>query len=75
MVPRDELRDEVLDFVRKQSTPVRMSSMADALRKQNPQKMRTLRDSEVRDIVQPMIVTGKLSYAPGLKIQLGPKKK
>ncbi|MBI3682673.1 MAG: hypothetical protein HY235_20045 [Acidobacteria bacterium] len=45
--------------------------MADDLRKEIP-ALAQLRDSDVRGVVQSMIVTGKLSYAPGLKIQLGP---
>lgn len=43
--------------------------MATELRAQP--RLKAVRDSDVRAVVQPMIVTGKLSYAPGLKIQLG----
>jgi hypothetical protein len=32
-------------------------------------------DSDFRAVVQSMIVTGKLSYAPGLTIKLGKKTK
>jgi hypothetical protein len=33
-----------------------------------------VRDADVRDVVQPMIATGKLNYAPGLKIELAKPK-
>jgi hypothetical protein len=68
---RNQLRTKVLDYLSSQPTPVRMSNMRDVLRAQNP-SFDQLRDSDFRDLVQAMIVTGKLSYAPGLKIQLGP---
>jgi hypothetical protein len=40
------------------------------MRSHNP-ALKPLHNSDFFDIVQPMIVTGKLSYAPGLKIQTG----
>jgi hypothetical protein len=57
--------------VKNQAAPVRFSSMAEDLRKQTP-SFGQLRDSDFLEVIQAMIVTGKLSYAPGLKIQLGP---
>ena len=47
-----------------------MSSMAQDLREQH-QNLSDLVDADFRSVVQPMIATGKLSYAPGLKIRLG----
>jgi hypothetical protein len=37
-------------------------------------KLSDVRDADVRDVVQPMIATGTLSYAPGLKIRLAKEK-
>jgi hypothetical protein len=34
------------------------------------QKLSTVLESDVRSVVQPMIVTGRLSYTPSLKIEL-----
>ena len=68
--PRNQVRDEVLAFLREQPEPVRMNIMAAALRDRNPQ-LRDLRDSDFRDVVQPMIVTGKVHYTAGLKVRLG----
>jgi hypothetical protein len=68
---RDVLRREVLDYFHSRpDAQVRMSSMADELRSHNP-ALKPLHNSDFLDVVQPMIVTGKLSYAPGLKIQTG----
>jgi hypothetical protein len=47
-----------------------MSNMAQQLREEN-QQLSGLLDADFRSVVQPMIATGKLSYAPGLKIRLG----
>lgn len=68
---KNQIRQGVLRYVSNHESPVRMSNMADDLRKEIP-ALAQLRDSDVRGVVQSMIVTGKLSYAPGLKIQLGP---
>jgi hypothetical protein len=70
---RDDVRREVLKYVGGQASPVGIGVLAEELRKGNV-KLSKLRDSEIRAIVQPMIVTGKLSYAPGLKIRLGKTK-
>ena len=67
---RDDVRREVLKYLTDNTAPVRMSSMARHLREQN-QKLSGLRDADFRFVIQPMIATGKLSYAPGLKIKLG----
>jgi len=66
---RNDIRREVLRYLETREAPVTMSSIADEL--QNRPGLRSLRDSDLRAVVQPMIVTGTLSYAPGLKIKLG----
>lgn len=66
---RNDIRREVLKYLKTCEAPVRISSMATDLRSQP--KLSTLRDSDFRAVVQPMLATGKLSYAPGLKIKLG----
>ncbi|MGA2040370.1 MAG: hypothetical protein ABSH42_13920 [Bryobacteraceae bacterium] len=65
---RNGIRREVLKYV-KGREPVSMGIMADDLRK--VASLRGLPDSDFRSVVQPMIATGKLDYAPGLKIKLG----
>ena len=69
-VIKNDIRREVLRYFRKQATPVGMSILAQGLRSQN-QKLSRLQDEDFLAVVQPMIVTGKLSYAPGLKIRVG----
>jgi hypothetical protein len=56
-----------VNYLRKQATPVRVSSMVSDLRSH---ELSSVLESDVRSVVQPMIVTGKLSYTPGLKIKL-----
>ena len=51
-----------------------MNIMAAAIRDRNPQ-LRELRDSDFRDVVQPMIVIGKVHYTAGLKVRLCDKTK
>jgi hypothetical protein len=65
-VARSDIRDKVLSYVSKQQAPVRVGKLASEIQKDV---------SDVRAVVQPMIVTGKLSYAPGLTITLGKKTK
>lgn len=67
---RNDIRREVLRYLREHTTPVRTSKMANELRGQR-RSLSALRDSDFRAVVQPMIATGKLSYASGLKIKLG----
>jgi hypothetical protein len=67
---RNNIRREVLRYLNAHTAPVRMSNMAQDLRSHN-QSLSQLRDEDFRAVVQPMIVTGKLSYAPGLKIKVG----
>ena len=67
-VARQRIRESVLDYLKHQQSPVRLSSIADEVR--HNQNLSTVRDSEVRNVVQSMIVTGRLNYAPGLKIEL-----
>jgi hypothetical protein len=69
MTVRNDIRREVLRYLRGCTTPVRMSYLASELRARP--KLKALRDSDFRAIVQPMIATGKLSYASGLKIKIG----
>jgi hypothetical protein len=68
LVARQLIREKVLEFLRKQPSPVALGSIADDLRHQND--LSEVRDSDVRNVVQSMIVTGRLDYAPGLKIEL-----
>jgi len=68
MVARQLIRDKVLEYLEDQTSPVALSSIASNVRDQ--QGLGGVRDSEVRDLVQSMIVTGKLNYATGLKIEL-----
>lgn len=68
MNERQLIRQKVLDYLKNQASPVGLGSIANVLRSQN--NLTQLRDSEVRNVVQSMIVTGKLNYAPGLKIEL-----
>lgn len=68
MVARQLIRQKVLEYLEIQPSPVALSSIAADLRHQND--LSQVRDSEVRNVVQSMIVTGKLDYAPGLKIEL-----
>jgi len=69
---RNEIRREVLKYVDARG-PVSIGTMAEAIR--GHADLSCVQDSEVRAVVQPMIVTGKLSYASGLKIKLGTTKK
>lgn len=66
---RDNIRREVLRYLQASAEPAKVSKIATELRAKP--HLGTVRDSEVRAVVQPMIVTGKLSYAPGLKIKIG----
>jgi hypothetical protein len=66
----NDIRRQVINYLSKEETPAKISSMASYFR-ETRQNLKTVRDSDVRAVVQPMIVTGKLSYAPGLKIKLG----
>ena len=67
---KNEIRREVLNYVKKQQAPVSISAMAQDLRGVHG-RLSNIPDSSFRDVVQPMIVTGKLSYTSGLKIKLG----
>jgi hypothetical protein len=62
-----EIQREVIKYLRKQTAPVRVSSMVSDLRSD---ALRRVLESDVRSVVQPMIVTGKLTYTPSLKIKL-----
>jgi hypothetical protein len=69
---RNAIRREVLKYVTDHGS-VSLGTMTGALREKDG-NLSSVQDSEVRSVVQPMIVTGKLSYAPGLKIKLGTTK-
>ena len=73
-VAKSNIRRKVLEYVTGQHAPVRIGTLADNIRKSSV-KLSNVDVSDVRAVVQPMIVTGKLSYAPGLTIKLGKKTK
>jgi hypothetical protein len=73
-VARNNIRRKVLDYVTHHHAPVRIGKLAENIRKSSVE-LSSVDDSAVRAVVQPMIVTGKLSYAPGLTIRLGNKTK
>jgi hypothetical protein len=62
-----EIQREVISYLKRQTAPVKVSSMVSELRNH---KLNSVLESDVRSVVQPMIVTGKLSYTPDLKIKL-----
>jgi hypothetical protein len=64
----DRIRVQVLKYLDGRA-PVKLSTMAEHLRQEHA-NLSDVRDADMRDVVQPMIATGKLSYAPGLKIKL-----
>ena len=66
---KNQIRREVLQYLQSRTAPVKINNMAEELRKEG--KLSGVRDSDVRAVVQPMIVTGKISYTPNLKIKLG----
>lgn len=74
MSTQDHVRKEVLAYLREQAEPVRVQRLANELRDRNP-RFSALRDSDFRDVVQPMIVTGRVHYTTGLKVQLDHKAK
>jgi len=61
------IREKVLEYLDRQPLPVGLGSIAEELR--SHRNLAEVRDSEVRNVVQSMIVTGKLNYASGLKIE------
>jgi hypothetical protein len=63
-----KIRGEVLKYFKGGRPAVKLSRMAEEIRKS---AQLNVRDADVRAVVQPMIATGTLSYAPGLKIQRG----
>jgi hypothetical protein len=62
-----EIQREVIRYLKKQTAPVKVSNMVSDLRSD---QLSSVLESDVRSVVQPMIVTGKLSYTPDLKIKL-----
>jgi hypothetical protein len=73
-VARNDIRRKVLAYITKKNAPVHIGTLADDIRKSS-EKLSSVGDSDFRAVVQPMIVTGKLRYAPGLTIRLGKKTK
>ena len=71
-VARKDIRKKVLTYVTQQPAPVSIGTLAEDIRKSST-KLSGVGDSDFRAVVQPMIVTGKLSYASGLTIKLGKK--
>jgi hypothetical protein len=69
---KNAIKREVLKYVADHGS-VSLGTMTGILREMQGD-LSGVQDSEVRSVVQPMIVTGKLGYAPGLKIQLGTAK-
>lgn len=65
-IDRKLIRTKVLDYLGDQTSPVGLKTITNDVR----QQINQIRDSEVRDVVQAMIVTGKLKYAAGSKIEL-----
>lgn len=68
IVAKQVIRDRVLEYLKSQHMPVPLRTITDEMR--TACNASELRDSEVRNVVQSLIVTGKLDYAPGLKIEL-----
>jgi len=66
---RQLIRQRVLQYLKDQQAPVRLASMANDLRTRGDLSQ-VVSDSDVRRVVQSMIVTGKLDYSPDLKIEL-----
>ena len=62
---RNEIQQEVINYLKTKTDPVKVSSMVSDLHRD-----RGVPESDLRSVVQPMIVTGKLNYASGLKIKL-----
>jgi hypothetical protein len=65
---RDTIREEVLHYFRGNPGPVHLVSLAQRLRESKP-NLESVRDADFRNVVLPMIVTGKLQYTPELKIR------
>lgn len=65
---RDAIRRQVLKYVADNGS-ASIGTMTGVIQQQ--ENLAGIHDSDVRAVVQPMIATGKLDYAPGLKIKLG----
>jgi len=64
---RQAISTAVSKYLNDQGKPVRLNTIAAELRRKSD--LGAVRDSEVRSVVQSMIVTGKLGYGPGLEIE------
>lgn len=65
----NSIRSEVLKYLREAASPMAVSAVAKELRSRP--ELSTITDSDVRNVVRPLIVTGKVSLSTGLKIQIG----
>jgi hypothetical protein len=65
---RQQIRSEVLRVLRHEHAPMEFPKIASEVRKKA--NLKDLRDLDILDIVQPMIVIGELQYTPGLNIAL-----
>ena len=66
---RNQIRDQVLSYVGAQREPVEMRPLVESVRKKRT--LRDLRDTDVLEVVLPMISSGMLDYTPGLRVQIG----
>lgn len=66
----NNVRTEVLNYFAGETQPVQISDLATRLRNQHLD-LSGLRDADFRDVIQAMIASGRLRYAPGLRIQAG----
>lgn len=64
---RQAILTGVLTYLENQPEPVRLNTIAADLRKNAD--MHSVRVSEIRDVVQSMIISGQLGYATGLRIE------
>lgn len=74
MLPQleQEIRDEVVGYLRQHSVPVRMSAIIEGVRHKKAE-LKRLRDADIKAVILPMITTGKLKYTPELMICLAHK--
>lgn len=66
---RNQIRDQVLSYVRGQTGPVEMKPMVESVLSAGEQH--ELRDTDVLEVVLPMISSGMLQYTSGLRVKLG----
>ena len=64
-----QIQEQVLSYVRGQNGPVDVKPMVQSVLKKKFQP--ELRDTDVLEVVLPMISSGLLDYTPGLRVKLG----